>query len=442
MTTEKTAKPPAGNGTERRGSWAHKRPQFDAAVRNSSFPPAFSALMEGKEEPAALVGLVSQLPSRNQDRYAAEVLAMKKQFRLLATVEYNERIAQFLDECSQIIPKLPEGLAIQIIEALEHASKNDQYLETVDSSVSRLLENPEDLSPAKRFSLSRLNQDIGKKKAARKKPAEPVSVQSEPAESPVRIPEEPERTPEPITAPEEPEASGKGIFPWVIAGSAVAAIAAAVVLLYPSEKKPADNPAVTQNVPVAAPAVSQKISKKKKQETRAQEEKEPPADIPEPEAAEAPAPEVEEHPKIVAKKIRPQQPTFEEIMAEFRFASNDTEAIEERAGRLAQVITTSRPETASRILETLPTMAHDVLPDAGAANKNSALVIGVLRRIAVGSDDTKASNAIAALGELARREDRAAAALEGLGSETSVVDSPLRLNALTEAMRASQSTQQ
>ncbi|HEY5955480.1 MAG TPA: hypothetical protein VIV60_02955, partial [Polyangiaceae bacterium] len=142
MTNHSLPSGPGGGseGDSEKRKWGYKRHQFDAVISKTRFNGAIDNLAAGRVETHAIIAILDELNASNQrGRYMAEVLALKQESRRLATVEFSERVAQFLMEGSRRIPYLSDGLASQMAVALASAADNPHYLDTVNAAVSNLL---------------------------------------------------------------------------------------------------------------------------------------------------------------------------------------------------------------------------------------------------------------------------------------------------------------
>jgi hypothetical protein len=141
MTNHSLPSGPGGSeGDSEKKKWGYKRHQFDAVVSTTRFNGAIDNLAAGRVETRAILAILDEVNASNQrGRYMAEVLALKQESRRLATVDYSERVAQFLIEGSRRIPYLTDGLASQMAVALASAADNAHYIETVNTAVSNLL---------------------------------------------------------------------------------------------------------------------------------------------------------------------------------------------------------------------------------------------------------------------------------------------------------------
>jgi len=125
--------------SERR-RWQHKRAQFDTAINTARLLGVVENLAMGHIEAREALRIILEVnSSKDQAQYVAEMLAMKKEFRDLARLEYGPEVAKFILEGSRLVPSLTGGLASQMLMAMGHAAQNDAYLETVSSAVSTLL---------------------------------------------------------------------------------------------------------------------------------------------------------------------------------------------------------------------------------------------------------------------------------------------------------------
>ena len=125
--------------SERR-RWQHKRAQFDSAINTARLLGVVQNLALGSMQATEALRIILEVNfSKDQAQYVAEMLAMKKEFRDLARLEYNEELAKFILEGSRLVPTLTGGLASQMLMAMGHAAQNDAYLEVVSSAVSTLL---------------------------------------------------------------------------------------------------------------------------------------------------------------------------------------------------------------------------------------------------------------------------------------------------------------
>ena len=135
----KTPVPDSGGESERR-KWTHKRAQFDSAINTARLLGVVQNLAVGNMEASEALRIILEVNSAtDQAQYVAEMLAMKKEFRDLARLDYIPEIAKFIRDGSRLVPSLTEGLASQMLMAMGHAAQNDAYLETVSSAVSTLL---------------------------------------------------------------------------------------------------------------------------------------------------------------------------------------------------------------------------------------------------------------------------------------------------------------
>jgi len=135
----KTPVPDSGSESDRR-KWIHKRAQFDSAINTARLLSVVQNLAAGAVTAQDALQIILEVnSSTDQAQYVAEMLAMKKEFRDLARLEYYPEIASFLSEGSRLIPNLTDGLASQMLMAMGHAAQNDAYLETVSSAVSAML---------------------------------------------------------------------------------------------------------------------------------------------------------------------------------------------------------------------------------------------------------------------------------------------------------------
>lgn len=134
-----TPVPDSGSESDRR-KWIHKRAQFDSAINTARLLGVVQNLAAGAITARDVLQIVLEVnSSTDQAQYVAEMLAMKKEFRDLARLEFYPEIANFLSEGSRLIPNLTDGLASQMLMAMGHAAQNDAYLETVSSAVSAML---------------------------------------------------------------------------------------------------------------------------------------------------------------------------------------------------------------------------------------------------------------------------------------------------------------
>lgn len=135
------APPPDSLSSEsERRRWQHKRAQFDTAINTARLLGVVQNLALGSMEASEALRIILEVnASKDQAQYVAEMLAMKKEFRDLARLEYRAEVAKFILEGSRLVPALTGGLASQMLMAMGHAAQNDAYLETVSSAVSTLL---------------------------------------------------------------------------------------------------------------------------------------------------------------------------------------------------------------------------------------------------------------------------------------------------------------
>ena len=135
----RTPVPDSGSESDRR-KWIHKRAQFDSAINTARLLNVVQNLAAGAIAAHDVLQIILEVnSSTDQAQYVAEMLAMKKEFRDLARLEFYPEIANFLSEGSLLIPNLTDGLASQMLMAMGHAAQNDAYLETVSSAVSAML---------------------------------------------------------------------------------------------------------------------------------------------------------------------------------------------------------------------------------------------------------------------------------------------------------------
>ena len=134
-----TPVPDSGGESERR-KWTHKRAQFDSAINTARLLGVVQNIAMGNMESGEALRIILEVnEATDQAQYVAEMLAMKKEFRELARLDFIPEIAKFIRDGSRLVPGLTEGLASQMLMAMGHAAQNDAYLETVSSAVSTLL---------------------------------------------------------------------------------------------------------------------------------------------------------------------------------------------------------------------------------------------------------------------------------------------------------------
>ena len=127
-------------GDSEKKKWGYKREQFDAVITNTRLNGAIDRLISGTVEVKALLAVLDELNgSSQQGRYMAEMLALKKESRRVATAAFSPAVAQFLIEGSRRIPVLSDGLASQMAVTLASAADNLEYLDTVNAAVGNLL---------------------------------------------------------------------------------------------------------------------------------------------------------------------------------------------------------------------------------------------------------------------------------------------------------------
>lgn len=127
-------------GESEKKKWGYKREQFDAVITKTRFNGAIERLIAGTVEPKTLLGVLDELNgSSQQGRYMAEMLALKKESRLIGTCSFSPAVAEFLIEGSRRIPVLSDGLASQMAVTLAAAADNLDYLDTVNEAVGNLL---------------------------------------------------------------------------------------------------------------------------------------------------------------------------------------------------------------------------------------------------------------------------------------------------------------
>jgi|GEM_PF-4233555 len=136
---EEAALSDGGNDADRR-RWTHKRAQFDNAIHSARLLGFIQKLASGEARYHDILRTLREVnASADQSQYVAETLAMKKEVRGLARLEFHPEIAVFFTEVSRLIPQLTDGLASQVMMLLGHAAQNDVYLDTVSDAVSELL---------------------------------------------------------------------------------------------------------------------------------------------------------------------------------------------------------------------------------------------------------------------------------------------------------------
>jgi hypothetical protein len=135
----KTPVPDSRNESDRR-KWTHKRAQFDSAINTARLLGVVQNIAMGNMEANEALRIILEVnAATDQAQYVAEMLAMKKEFRELARLDFIPEIAKFIANGSRLVPSLTEGLASQMLMAMGHAAQNDAYLETVSGAVSALL---------------------------------------------------------------------------------------------------------------------------------------------------------------------------------------------------------------------------------------------------------------------------------------------------------------
>jgi hypothetical protein len=128
-----------GSEADRR-RWTHKRAQFDNAIHSARLLGFIQKLANGQARHQDILRTLLEVnASADQSQYVAETLAMKKEVRGLARLDFHPEVAVFFTQASRLIPKLTDGLASQIMMLLGHAAQNDAYLDTVSNAVSELL---------------------------------------------------------------------------------------------------------------------------------------------------------------------------------------------------------------------------------------------------------------------------------------------------------------
>lgn len=128
-----------GSDADRR-RWTHKRAQFDNAIHSARLYGFIQKLAGGETRYQDTLRILLEVnASADQSQYVAETLAMKKEVRGIARLEFHPEVAVFFSEVSRLIPQLTDGLASQVMMLLGHAAQNDAYLDTVSNAVSELL---------------------------------------------------------------------------------------------------------------------------------------------------------------------------------------------------------------------------------------------------------------------------------------------------------------
>lgn len=127
-----------GDGEERKGG--ADRQHLETVISKTLFNGAIERLIAGTVEAKSLVTVLDELNRLGpKGRYMAEMLALKKESRGLATAPFSPHVADFLLQSSRRIPTLSAGLASQMAVTLAAAAENLAYIDTVNTAIGNLL---------------------------------------------------------------------------------------------------------------------------------------------------------------------------------------------------------------------------------------------------------------------------------------------------------------
>ncbi len=105
----KTPVPDSPNESDRR-KWTHKRAQFDSAINSARLLGVIQNIAMGNMDANEALRIILEVnASTDQAQYVGEMLAMKKEFRELARLDFIPEIATFIHEWLPIGSKSYRG---------------------------------------------------------------------------------------------------------------------------------------------------------------------------------------------------------------------------------------------------------------------------------------------------------------------------------------------
>ncbi len=394
-----------------------KRAEFARRAASSEFSVAFRSMEIGQKPVAEVLAILRQVNDRKTPGmdYSKEEAGVRIIFQTYGKMQYSPQAAELLEAAALSIPSLRRKLADDVTTGLEKAVTNPWYVDTAKSALKKLLEPPVTLPEPV---MKRL-QAVQAMASTRSLPPDGLIVEPAPL------------TRDPAT---EKTAGRKAWKGFAIAAGVVLALGLTVYGLsrpkYKDTKPEAAEPAAAVAAPDASP--QERDAGLAPQDGAAARETVLHVK-PRQKAAKSPRKPAAATPFNALNTTNPPAPVST--------ARADEGVVDQEAERIAAaIIGASNQEDVDSLFGLLgpvasPDAGRTAVPRDAGATCQEPCRITALKNIASGPDDRKAVTAIGKLAEFERQgTDAASAALDELGRNPFVTNSPKRLDALLMAM--------